>query len=277
MFLNLALVFTFGILGGCLFERIHLPKLIWYLILGILLGPSLFNVIDPSLSQISSYLRQIALVIILTRSGLSLDIKALKENGRSAILMCFLPATLEILGIVIFGPLFLNISIQESLLLGSVLAAVSPAVVVPRMIKIKEEGYGNKNRVADLVMAGGSCDDIYVIILFYAFKSLVTSNSFDALTLLKIPSSIVLGVILGLLLGCPLTFLIKKLKLNVPLSVGLMLGVSFLSLYLEELLKPWVSVSSLLSIIVLSLFVAKALPKQKRSHQKVLFFPLVNL
>ena len=167
IFLSLFIIFSVGILGGFIFEKIKLPKLIFYIILGILIGPSVFNIVDDTLINISSYLRQIALVIILTRSGLSLDINNLKKIGRPAILMCFIPATFEIIGITIFAPLFLSISYLEALLLGSVLAAVSPAIVVPRMIKLMDEGY-NKNNVPELVMAGASCDDIFVIVLFYS-------------------------------------------------------------------------------------------------------------
>ena len=145
IFLSLFIIFGGGILGGFLFEKIKLPKLVWYIILGILIGPSLFNIVDDTLLSISSHLRQIALVIILTRSGLSLDIKSLKKIGRPAILMCFLPACFEIVGITIFGPMLLGISYFEALLLGSVLAAVSPAVVVPRMIRLMEEGYGKQH------------------------------------------------------------------------------------------------------------------------------------
>ena len=141
MFLSLFIIFAFGILGGILFDKIKLPKLVWYLVLGILIGPSIFNVIDNSLLNVSSYLRQIALIIILTRSGLSLNIKKLKKIGRPAVLMCFIPACFEIIGVLILGPLLLNINYLESLLLGSVLAAVSPAIIVPRMIKLIEEGY----------------------------------------------------------------------------------------------------------------------------------------
>ena len=167
MFLSLFIIFFVGIIGGILLEKIRIPKIIWYLILGILMSTSVFNIIDEGLLKISSYLRQIALVIILTRSGLSLDLKGLKEIGRPAILMCFLPALFEIVGIAIFGPILLGISILEALLLGSVLAAVSPAVVAPRMIKLIETNYGKNKRVPELILAGASCDDIFVIVLFY--------------------------------------------------------------------------------------------------------------
>lgn len=257
MFLSLGIIFTLGFFGGWLFNKIRLPKLVWYLILGILIGPSLFNIVDKSLLDISSILRQIALVIILTRSGLSLDLKKLKEVGRSAILMCFIPATFEIIGIVIFGPLLLKISIFESMLLGSILAAVSPAVVVPRMIKLKEEGYGVKHHVSELILAGSSVDDIYVIILFYAFKTLVSTSSFNYITLLNIPLSIILGIVLGILVSIIVLLTFKYMELNKYMKVLILLGVSLLMLYIEEILKPYFSISSLLGIIVLGIIIFK--------------------
>lgn len=163
MFLSLFLIFFVGIIGGILFEKIKIPKIIFYLLMGILFGSSLLNIIDPSLEQISDYLRQIALIIILTRSGLALDFKTLIKIGRPAILMCFLPASFEIIGITIFGPLLLNISYLEALLLGCVLGAVSPAIVVPRMLTMIENKQGRD--IPKIIMAGASCDDIYVITL----------------------------------------------------------------------------------------------------------------
>ncbi len=180
IFLSLFIIFFFGFLGGYLFEKIKIPKIVFYIVLGILIGPSLLNIVDENLLSISSYLRQIALVIILTRSGLSLDLSTLKKIGRPAFLMCFVPASFEILGITIFGPILLKISYLEAMLLGSVLAAVSPAIVAPRMINLINEGYGKKHHVPELILAGSSCDDIFVIVLFYSFKSLVISNSFDS-------------------------------------------------------------------------------------------------
>lgn len=144
IFLSLFIIFFFGFLGGYLFEKIKIPKIVFYIVLGILIGPSLLNIADENLLSISSYLRQIALVIILTRSGLSLDLSTLKKIGRPAFLMCFVPASFEILGITIFGPILLKISYLEAMLLGSVLAAVSPAIVAPRMINLINEGYGKK-------------------------------------------------------------------------------------------------------------------------------------
>lgn len=224
------------------------------------MSPSVLNLADESLINISGSLRQIALVIILTRSGLSLDFATLKKIGRPAILMCFVPATFEIIGVTIFGPLLLGINYFEAMLLGSVLAAVSPAIVVPRMIKIMDENYGAKHHVSEVILAGASCDDIFVIILFYAFKNLVATSSFDALTILFIPLSIVLGIILGVIAGFLLDLMIKYLKLNTIITVILMLGISFGMLYLEEVVKPYCPISSLLSIIVMALNIHKRKP-----------------
>ena len=255
IFLSLFIIFVGGILGGFLFEKIRLPKLVWYIILGILIGPSLLNVVDDMLLSISSTLRQIALVIILTRSGLSLDIHRLRQIGRPAILMCFLPACFEIAGITIFAPMLLGISYLEALLLGSVLAAVSPAVVVPRMIKLMEEGYGKEHCVPELVMAGASCDDIFVIVLFYSFKNLVATSNFDAWSISQIPISIVGGIVLGIAVGLLAVLAIRHLKVHRIVYVVLMLGLSFGMLALENVLKPYVTVSSLLAIIVMALMV----------------------
>ena len=268
IFLSLFIIFGGGILGGFLFEKIKLPKLVWYIILGILIGPSLFNIVDDTLLSISSHLRQIALVIILTRSGLSLDIKSLKKIGRPAILMCFLPACFEIVGITIFGPMLLGISYFEALLLGSVLAAVSPAVVVPRMIRLMEEGYGKQHCVPELVMAGASCDDIFVIVLFYSFKNLVATSTFDAWSVGQIPISIVSGVILGIGVGFLMVLAIRYMKLNRIAHVVSMLGLSFGMLALENALKPYFSVSSLLAIIVMAFVVGIFKKEEAKEMQK---------
>lgn len=255
IFLSLFIIFFFGFLGGYLFEKIKIPKIIFYIVLGILIGPSLLNIADENLLSISSYLRQIALVIILTRSGLSLDLSTLKKIGRPAFLMCFVPASFEILGITIFGPILLKISYLEAMLLGSVLAAVSPAIVAPRMINLINEGYGKKHHVPELILAGSSCDDIFVIVLFYSFKSLVSSNSFDAWTLSQIPISIITGVILGLLGGIIMLFIISKFNINNVGNVIIMLGISFGMITLENFLKVYFSISSLLAIIVMAIII----------------------
>lgn len=287
LFLSLFIIFGGGILGGFLFEKMHLPKLVWYILLGTLIGPSLLNIVDETLLSISSYLRQIALVIILTRSGLSLNINDLKKIGRPAILMCFLPACFEIVGITIFAPTFLGISYLEALLLGSVLAAVSPAVVAPRMIKLLEEGYGKEHHVPELILAGASCDDIFVIVLFYSFNNLLITSSFDAWGISQIPISIVSGVLLGIATGFLMLFIIKYLKLTKTIQVIFMLALSFGMVALENILKPFFSVSSLLAIIVMALLVAAFKKEEAKEIQKaynglwqgfeILLFALVGI
>ena len=268
MFLSLFIIFTLGIFGGLIFEKIKLPKLIWFILLGILIGPSVLNIVDETLISISSYLRQIALILILTRSGLSLSINNLKKVGRPAILMCFLPACFEIIGVLVFAPIFLNITYLEALLLGSVLAAVSPAIVVPRMIKLLEEGYGKDKNVAELVLAGASVDDIFVIVLFYSFKGLISTNVFNGWNIIQIPISIVLGMLLGTIVGFLVAFIIKKTKTNTIINVILMLGLSFGMLYLEEILKPYISVSALLAIIIMGLIIALIRKEESKEIQK---------
>ena len=287
IFLSLFIIFTCGILGGILFEKIKIPKLVWYITLGVLIGPSILNIVDDTLINISSYLRQIALVIILTRSGLSLDIHNLKKIGRPAIFMCFLPAVFDIVGIAIFAPIFLRISYLEALLLGSVLAAVSPAVVVPRMIKLMDEGYGMERNVPELIMAGASCDDIFVIVLFYSFKSLVATSNFRAWDRAQIPISIVGGVFLGVMVGFFIVLILHKLKMNKVIHVIFMLGVSFGMIALESALKPYFSISSLLAIIVMAFIVHIFKKEEAKEIQKtynslwsgfeILLFALVGI
>ncbi len=287
MFLSLFIIFTLGIFGGLIFEKIKLPKLIWFILLGILIGPSVLNIVDETLISISSYLRQIALILILTRSGLSLSINNLKKVGRPAILMCFLPACFEIIGVLVFAPIFLNITYLEALLLGSVLAAVSPAIVVPRMIKLLEEGYGKDKNVAELVLAGASVDDIFVIVLFYSFKGLISTNVFNGWNIIQIPISIILGTLLGIIVGCLVALIIRKIKTNTIINVILMLGLSFGMLYLEEILKPYISVSALLAIIIMGLIIALIRKEESKEIQKsynslwngfeILLFALVGI
>lgn len=253
MLFSVALILSLGFIAGLLVSKIKVPKLVGMLIVGLLLGPYVFNLLDPKLLAISSELRLIALVIILTRAGLSLDIQALKKIGRPAILLCFIPATFEIIGITIFAPLLLGISTFEALLLGSVLAAVSPAVVVPAMIKLQDENYGGEHKIPELIMAGASVDDIYVIILFYSFLGLAENNVFNASQLLKIPTSIVLGIIFGILVGLLLSTLFRKMKIALPVKILILLSVSLLLISGENFLESYVPFSALLSVITIGI------------------------
>lgn len=250
MILSLGLILTLGFIGGYLVSKVKLPKVLGMILIGMLMGPSLLNILDESLLSISSDLRKIALVIILTKAGLSLDIKQLKEIGRPAILMCFLPAVIEILATVTFAPMLLPITYIEALLLGTVLAAVSPAIIVPRMIKLKDEGKGNN--IPDIILAGASLDDILVIMLFYA--TLGTFSTGTNLNILyELPLSIISGVVVGVLTG----FIITKIftKLDSKTIVVITLSVSFLLVGLETLISSYFNYSSLISIIILGMFI----------------------
>lgn len=285
MFLSLGLVLILGFGFGVLFEKMKLPKIIGFIVIGIMLGSSFLGIIDESLLNVSATLRQIALVIILTRSGLSLDIKTLKEIGRPAILMCFVPATFEIVGIAIFGPILLNISLVEALLIGSILAAVSPAIVVPRMIKLKKENYGND--IPSLILAGASADDIYVVVIFYAILGLLQNHSISIKNFLDIPISIVLGVIFGLCMGFLVTKIFEILKLKTVQKVLIVFGTSLLMLGVETLVKPFVSISALLGIIALGMVIYRInredVQKIEESYQslwlvfEILLFVLVGI
>ena len=253
--LSIGLILVLGFLAGFLLNKIKIPGLFGMIIVGLIIGPYALNLIDPSILNISKELRQIALVIILTRSGLNLDINSLKKIGRPAILMCFIPATFEIIGVTIASYFILKLSIFEGMLLGSVLAAVSPAVVSPRMIKLIEDGYGKEKEIPKLILAGSSVDDIYVIVLFYSFLGLTQNNVFDPMVLLTIPTSIIFGIILGIIFGFIISFIFKKTNFKLAINILILLSTSFLMVGIEELLKKYISISSLLGIIVVGIIV----------------------
>ena len=192
MLISIAYIILFGLVGSLIFKKLNLPPLIGMLIAGILIGPNFLNLLDTSLLEISSSIRKVALIIILTRAGLGLDLDSLKRNGRPALLLSFIPATFELIAITIFAPMFFNITYLEAAILGTVLAAVSPAVIVPRMLKLKEQGYKD---IPEMILAGASIDDIYVIVLFTTFTGLALGNDVSILAYINIPISIILGII----------------------------------------------------------------------------------
>ncbi len=251
MLLSLALVFLCGMALGKIFEKLKLPNLIGMLITGIILGPYLLNLLDPKILEISTDLRQIALIIILTRAGLNLDIKDLKKVGRSAILMCFIPACFEIIGMIIFAPIILGISILEAAIMGTVIAAVSPAVIVPRMLKLMEEGYGIKKGIPQMIMVGASVDDVFVIVLFTAFTGLAQSGSMRTVNFLAIPISIILGLLGGAISGLALSFLFEKIHIRDSAKVVIILSVSFLLVTIEHNLTGIIGFSGLLAVMAL--------------------------
>ena len=253
MISSLGLILILGFLIGWLLSKIKIPGLVGMIIVGMIIGPYCLGLIDESLLSISKELRQIALVIILTRSGLNLDIESLKRIGRPAILMSFIPATLEIISVAFISTLLLKLNIFEGLLLGSVLAAVSPAVVSPRMIKLIEERLGEVHQVPKLILAGSSVDDIYVIVLFYVFLGLVENNVFNVTSLLTIPLTIILGILLGLIVGIVLSIVLKKTNFKTAINLLVVLSTSFLMIGLENILKEYISISSLLGIMVMGI------------------------
>ncbi|MEG2596561.1 MAG: cation:proton antiporter [Ruthenibacterium sp.] len=251
MLLSLALVLICGMALGGIFQKLKLPSLLGMLLTGVLLGPFGLNLLDNSILAISTDLRQIALIIILTRAGLNLDIKELRKVGRPAILMCFVPACFEIAGMMLLAPWLLGISLLEAAIMGTVVAAVSPAVVVPRMLKLMENGYGTKKSIPQMIMAGASVDDVFVIVLFTAFTELAQGGSISPARFLTIPISIVLGLLGGMVTGFLLSLLFTKMHLRDSIKVILILSVSFLLVTLEHSMAGVIGFSGLLAVMAL--------------------------
>lgn len=251
MLLSLALVFLCGMLMGKIFEILKLPKLLGMLITGILLGPYFFNLLDPMILNISTELRKIALIIILTRAGLNLDINDLKKVGRPALLMCFVPACFEVIGMLILAPFLLNITILEAIIMGTVIAAVSPAVVVPKMLKLMEGSYGTGKSIPQMIMAGASVDDVFVIVLFTAFTGLAQNGTIKPIHFLTIPTSIIFGLIGGILSGLILSSFFHKFHIRDSGKVIIILSVSFLLVTLEQDLSGYIGFSGLLAVMAL--------------------------
>ena len=249
MLFSFALIFLSGIILGSIFNCLKLPQLIGMLLTGIILGPYLLNLLDPKILSISADLRQIALIIILTRAGLNLDINDLKKVGRPAVLMCFVPATFEILGMIIFAPKFLGLGLLDSAILGTVIAAVSPAVIVPKMLKLMEEGYGADRSIPQMIMAGASVDDVFVIVLFTSFIGLASTGTFSMLNLIRIPTSIFFGISIGFLCAILLIYLFKKIHIRDSLKVIIILNISFLLVTFEHSLTGIIGFSGLLAIM----------------------------
>ncbi len=251
MLLSIALIILIALTLGKLLKMVRIPPILGMLLTGILLGPFIFDLIDDRILSLSAELRQIALIVILLRAGLALKLENLKRIGRPALLMSFIPATFELIGVLILGPLLLDLSFLEAAILGSILAAVSPAVVVPKMLHLMESGYGKKKHIPELILSGASLDDIYVIILFTSFlQSYMTGN--PSLHLFyQLPLSILLGIGLGLFLGFLSAQFFKRFHMRDTIKVLILFSLSFLLITLELSLKPWVSISGLLAVMVL--------------------------
>ena len=261
MLVSLALMLLVGFGLSGIFKALKLPGLIGMILAGILLGPHMFNLISPDLLNIASELRQIALIVILLRAGLSLDIQDLIKVGRPALLMSFLPALFEMGMIILIAPIILNISILDAAIFGAVLAAVSPAVVVPRMLHLIQEGYGYKHRIPQIIMAGASLDDIFVIILFTSFISLRQGQAIDYSLFLSLPISILTGIGIGFLIGWVFVQIFKRIHMRDTIKVLLILSICFLLLGLEHVILTVIPYSALLSVISIGLSILYFYPK----------------
>ncbi|WP_035051670.1 cation:proton antiporter [Carnobacterium pleistocenium] len=260
MLLSIALILIVGFIFSSIFSRLRLPGLLGLILTGIILGPYGLDLLDPKILAISADIRQIALIVILFRAGLTMNISDLKKNGRPAILMTFLPATFEIITVTILAPLLFGISILEAAILGAVLGAVSPAIVVPRMIGLIENGYGKAKGIPQMILAGASVDDVFVIVLFTSFLGMFQGSGFDFFSLLSVPVAIFFGLLLGVLVGYIMVKLFKYLHIRDTVKVFLILSICFLMVALEESLKGSFPISGLLGVMALGGIILKLYP-----------------
>lgn len=253
MLLSIALILLVGMSMGWLCRKMKLPGLLGMLATGIVLGPYVLDLLDPSILGISAELRKIALIIILTRAGLGLDLSGLKKIGRPAVLMCFVPASFELLGMLLLAPKLMGLSILEAAVMGAVLAAVSPAVVVPRMVKLMDEGYGVKEGIPQLILAGASVDDVYVIVLFSTFTGMMQGTGVSAIRFINIPVSILLGIAIGLGIGVLLACFFQKVHMRDTSKVLIILSISFLLVVMEDHLTTPITFSALIAVMFIGI------------------------
>jgi len=264
MLLSISLILILGMFMGWICQKIKLPSLLGMLITGIVLGPYVLNMLDDSILGISAELRKIALIIILTRAGLGLDLSGLKKIGRPAVLMCFVPASFELIGMILLAPKLMGLTALEAAIMGAVLAAVSPAVVVPRMVKLMDEGYGVNEGIPQLILAGASVDDVYVIVLFSTFVGMMQGEGASILKFVNIPISIFLGIAIGLLIGVLLAYFFKKMHIRDTSKVLIILSISFLLVVMEDKLSTPITFSALIAIM----FIGIGLQKKRETVAK---------
>ena len=264
MLLSISLILILGMFMGWICQKIKLPSLLGMLITGIVLGPYVLNLLDDSILGISAELRKIALIIILTRAGLGLDLSGLKKIGRPAVLMCFVPASFELIGMILLAPKLMGLTVLEAAIMGAVLAAVSPAVVVPRMVKLMDEGYGVNEGIPQLILAGASVDDVYVIVLFSTFVGMMQGEGASILKFVNIPISIFLGIAIGLLIGVLLAYFFKKMHIRDTSKVLIILSISFLLVVMADELSTPITFSALIAIM----FIGIGLQKKRETVAK---------
>ncbi len=261
MLTSLALIFLVGLGLAAIVQQCKLPRIVGMLLTGILLGPYVLNLLDDSILGISADLRKMALIIILIKAGLSLDIRSMKQVGRPALLMSFLPALCEMSAVVLFAPIFLGISCGEAAIMGAVLSAVSPAVVVPRMVQLIEDKYGTAKSIPQMLLAGSSMDDVFVIVLFTTFVSMEQGGRANLMEFANIPISILLGIVVGAVTGYALSWFFEtqyahQHYVRNSMKVVIILGVAFLLAALEDWLKGVVSISGLLAVMSMAVVLA---------------------
>ena len=260
MLWSLALVFLGGLFAGEVFRHLRLPPLLGMLLVGVAFGPYALDLLDDSLLAISDDLRKVALIIILTRAGLSLDIADLRRVGRSAVLLCFVPATFEIVGTVVLAPRLLGVTVLEAAIIGAVIAAVSPAVVVPRMLRLMDEGYGAAQGIPQMILTGASVDDVYVIVLFSSFTSLAAGGSLSPLDFVRIPTSLVLGIAAGVLCGWALAGWFSRVHMRDSAKVVIFLALSFVLVTIEDHCTGIIGFSGLLAVMSMGIMLGRRLP-----------------
>lgn len=266
MLFSIALLLLGGMFAGWLCRKLRLPALLGMILVGVLAGPAVLDLIDGSILGISSQLRKIALIIILSRAGLTLNLEDLKKNGRPAVLMCFVPAAFEITGMILLAPVLLPVTRLEAAVMGSVVAAVSPAVIVPKMIKLMEEGYGVRKGIPQIILAGASVDDVFVIVLFSAFTSLAQGKEISVISFVNIPVSILLGAVIGMVLGYALASYFQRVGVRDAVKLLVFLSASFLLTAAEDGLHTGITFSGLIAVM----FMGIGLQKKKMDSAKML-------
>lgn len=257
MLLSISLILLVGMTAGWFCTKLKLPSLLGMIFTGILLGPYMLNCIDGSILNISPELRKIALIIILARAGLTLNIRDFKKVGRPAIMMCFVPATLELIGMILLAPRLLGVTTLEAALMGAVVGAVSPAVIVPKMIKLIQDGYGTEKGIPQLILAGASVDDVFVIVLFTALMGLAQGRQISAMSFINIPVSIFLGIAVGMLTGFLLSRFFEKVHMRDTVKVMIFLSISFILVTIEDSMEQTITFSALIAIMFIGITMQK--------------------
>lgn len=257
MLISIAIILFLGMFLGYLCKKIKFPSLFGMIVAGIIAGPHVLNLLDASILNISTEIRKIALIIILIRAGLKLSFDDLKKVGRPALLMCFVPASFEVAGMVLLAPKLLGLSILEAAVLGAVIGAVSPAVIVPRMIKLIDEGYGAKSGIPQMILAGASVDDVFVIVLFTTFTSLAQGGNASVSSFINIPISIITGILIGLLVGVCIVIFFEKMHMRDSAKVLIVLGISFVLTYIEDTVGLVIPFASLIAVMALGLMIKR--------------------